>query len=257
MEWELHDPRRPYRVCRRGFALMALGLGLLCLSNVASLGFTFGMFPAYGHLRGLRAWTWGIDFPITAATFLGSLMLLRCWPVPSWNRRAGMLALMNAVDLGTWFLTRSDELGLGLASGILAHGWLIQLATLGLGWFELMLGASLAADVSAHLWNTHAGAAGRGAQVTSLVGAVLWAVLVVTRTDWDRWPIVPRRDAEWALLMLLQTLLQALATFQLTALCLYASRQCHHYVREWDRRDTSHELLKSRSESEGDEIQWK
>jgi hypothetical protein len=257
MEWEPIDPRRPYRLAGRGFALVALGLGLLCLSDVASLAYTFGMFPAYTKLVGSPAWTWGIDFPITAATLLGSLFLVRCWSVPSWVRRAGLLALMNGIDAVMWVLTRSEELGLNLATGLEAHEWALRLVTLGLGWFELMLAASLAADVSAHLWNMRAGAAGRGVQVTALMGAVLWAVIVVTRTDWEAWPIMPRPGAELFLLMLLQRLLVAIAAFQLTVLCLHASRQCAHYVKEWERRDTSHDLLQSRSESEGDEIRWK
>lgn len=258
MDWDQPDPQRPYRACRRGFALLAIGLGLLCLTDVASLAYLFGLFPAYGHLRDLPFWTWGVDFPITATTLLGTLCLLQCWPVASWNRRVALLALMNGIDFVTWILTRSEELGVTLAPGIEAHSWFIQLLTLGLGWFELMLAASLAADVSAHLWNTGAGAAGRGVQVTSLIGAVLWAVIVVTRTNWEIWPIAPApRGPDLALLMLLQTLLQAIATFQLTALCLYASRQCSQYVKHWERRDTSHDLLQSRSESEGDEIQWK
>lgn len=258
MEWEQPDPSRPYRVCRRGFALLGLGLGLLWLSDVASLAFSFGLFPAYGHLRGTRLWTWGVDFPITATTLLGSLTLLGCWPLASWNRRVGLLVLMNTVDFVTWLLTRSEEIGVVLVPGIGDHAWLILLLTLGLGWFELMLGASLAADVSAHLWNTSAGAAGRGVQVSALMGAVLWAVIVVVRTDWEVWPItpVPRRP-DLALLMLLQTLLQAIATFQLTALCLHASRQCSEHVQRLEQRETSHDLLRSRSETEGDEIHWK
>ncbi len=259
MDWEQPDPSRPYRGCRRGFALLGLGLGLLWLTDVAAIAFLFGLFPAYGHLRGLPVWTWGVDFPITATTLLGSMMLLGCWPLASWNRRVGLLVLMNSVDLATWLLTRAEATGLHLVPGIDKHAWLIHLLTLGLGWFELMLGASLAADVSGHLWNTHAGAAGRGVQVTALMGALLWAVIVVMRTNWGVWPITPApRGPDLALLMLLQTLLQAVATFQLTALCLHASRQCSEHLRQWEtREETSHALLRSRSETEGDEIQWK
>jgi hypothetical protein len=258
MDWEPHDPQRPYRACRRGFALLAIGLGLLCLTDLASLAFAFGLFPAYGHLRDLQLWTWAVDFPITATTLLGALTLLQCWPVASWNRRVALLAFMNGIDFVTWVLTRSEEIGVTIAPGVEAHAWLIQLMTLGLGWFELMLAASLAADVSAHLWNTSAGAAGRGVQVTALIGAVLWAVIVVTRTDWEVWPIAPApRGPDLALLLLLQTLLQGIAAFQLTALCLHASRQCSEHIQQWEQRETLHDPLRSRSETEGDEIQWK
>src|SRR5205823_13017835 len=164
-----------YRLCRAGFALIALGLSLLCLDMACHLAI---WMTRDGKLLGMiqhPLWSWMVGAPITWSTLLGSYLLWGRWTEPGWQRRAGLLVFMNFIDLIQWAVEHGDALGLRL--GTVGHPWLrYQLGGL-FNWVELALCASLAADVSAHLGRTDAPQAGQTSRAFAIVGLVLGLVL--------------------------------------------------------------------------------
>ncbi len=149
MHWSFwDDPLLPrLRLCRLALGLSALALGLLCASNIA-LEFAplLGVHQFLG-LLGKPFWIWGIEPVITWGSLLGAILFLGRWDDPSWQRCAGLLVLLDAVDAGTWLLSHAQALGISERS-VEAHGWLITLLTLGTGWIELLLTAALAEQVA-------------------------------------------------------------------------------------------------------------
>ena len=127
MDLDFDELRPRYRLCRAGFGLMALSLGLLCLSNVC--------VSAYGITRneGIRkkssraiGGTGSSGRATAGRAFLGSYLLWGRWKEPVWQSRAGALVLLNFLDLITWGIDHSAQLGLapdnrGLAPLAPAH----------------------------------------------------------------------------------------------------------------------------------------
>jgi hypothetical protein len=250
--WEDHDPRWKYRLCGAGFALTALALGLLGLSGGLDLVMMFTGDPAVGGLVRHPLWTWLVGAPITWGSLIGSYLLWGRWREPRWQRRAGLLVLMNATDLLFWILDHGDDLGLGF--GRVGHGWLRMHISMALGWAELALFAGLAGDFSAHLGKREAPDAARAARSFSGVGAVVWLFWFLKHTNWIHWPLVSRRfiGLNTYLLMAGTTLLQALTALQVTLLCVLASRQAGQIVRELTAKANSADPLRSRSEADAD-----
>lgn len=240
-----------YRLCQIGFALSGLSLGLLSFSSAAELGVFFSgqrnLFAIFQH----PIWQWGVSAPITIGSFVGSYLLWGRWRDHSWQRRVGLLVLMNGIDLLLWGyrnLMQQPELLQGQNRAVVEHAWLQHLVTGGMGWAELMLFAGLAADVSAQLGSPQARSTGRTIQAICGIGLLLWGMESLTQTNWDRWPLVQNPLTVPALVMILLLMfLTALASFQVTTLCMAAARQCRRYVRELQ-HDDSHELLSSRSD---------
>jgi hypothetical protein len=236
MVWEEPEDLRPrYRLCGAGFSLLALGLGLLCVDAALEFAFFCSGSQAIAALKGNPLWHWLVGAPITGATALGSLLLWGRWAEPLWQRRAGLLMLMNGVDLVHWTLHNGDALGLRV--GPVPHAWLRGQLAQGMGWAELALAATLAADLSARLGQKNAADAARPARGLAVVGAIVWGLFFLQYTNWGRWPLRHRAfiTPETFLLLIGSTLLLALASFQVTILCLSASRHCSRAVRELDR----------------------
>lgn len=256
MDFEDFDDQRPrYRLCQLGFGLMGLAIGLLCADLVCGLAYGLTREPALRQLLDHPAWTWVVSAPITGASLLGAYLLWGRWTTASWQRRAGLLALMCTIDLAVWGLSHAATLGFEVPRGS-DHQWLIGQLTQGMGWVEFILVADLASALSAHLGKADAPETGRSARALATIGVVLWAIDFGTRTDWSRWPLeaAPIQKAEQLLLVIGGTVLSIVTTFQVTVLCMVASRQCRQFVAELDRLHRDPEALRSRSETEADEF---
>lgn len=255
MDWDVEDERPRYRLCGTGFALLGLALGLLCIDGMLDLASLFTGHPAVHALREDRLWTWLVGAPITWGSLIGSLLLLGRWPEATWRRRAGLLALMNSVDLVSWFLSHNEDLGLGL--GRIPHPWLRMHVTMALGWAELSLIAALAGDVSTRLGMGPARDAARAARAFAIFGALAWGFWFLGQTRWSRWPLGPRGLTPETLVAMVGSLLLLVVTsFQVTVLCILASRQCRQVVRDLNRQADGHDLLRSRSELAWEEDPW-
>lgn len=255
-QFEPDEESRPrHGLGRVGFGLIALALGLLCVVEVSLLAYLFGAQHQVQALHDHPAWLWLVDAPITWGSLVGSYLLWALWNQPSWRRRAGLLLIMNAIDAGMWTVVHAEELGLGPEPRELS--WTFFLMASGLGWCELLLAASLAAEIAAQLGNSEAVDSGRNAYSVAIIGLILWAITALSQTDWGAWPLRLRPTAEYPILLLLMTVLLILLTFLVTVLCLTAARLSGRYLREQARREVDDELLKSRSETEADDLFWR
>jgi hypothetical protein len=76
---------------------------------------------------------WLVGAPITWGSLVGSYLLWGRWSEPSWQRRAGLLVLMNGFDLLTWFLHNAEALGLPsdpqLQRLLTEHAWFLTSLT--------------------------------------------------------------------------------------------------------------------------------
>lgn len=245
MDWDDPHWRSRYLVCRIGFGLLAVGLGLLCLANFSFLAQLFQVAPQLGQAQATPAWFWLVDAPIPWTTLLGSMLLLGLWKVRYWQSRVFFLVLMNAADAATWTLSNARQLGLGLPGGVPLGRYrhLVQLVTMGFGWFELLLTAALAGAVCVHLGRREGVELSlRAAQLLGAIGCSLWALTVLTQTEWRTWPPgrVPLFNNPMGILLLLvETFAQGVAAFQIALLALTASRECRRYVAEWDRHEAA------------------
>jgi hypothetical protein len=250
MDWESDLWRGRYWLCRAGFGLLAVGLGLLCIYNVAFILQVFGLARRLGPIHRNPGWFWLVDAPIPWTTLIGSMCLWGLWRVPFWQSRVLPLILMNGADAACWLMDRAGALGLTTPEFARRHDWLMHLVTMGFGWLELFLTATLAASVSLHLGKESSQATGRSARALCTVGIAVWAVYALTQTDWLGWPLVRARIHPLTFLLILNThVVLILASFQTALLCLAASRHCRQYVAAWSSYESSHDLLKSRSET--------
>lgn len=250
--WELEDQRPRYRLCKVAFGAIALSLGLLCFDAGLNLVLSFQRPPQLQALRESNAWEWLVGAPITWLSVLGTLLLVGRWREAAWTRRAGLLLVLNGLDALTWTYEHAPAFGFEVAP--LPHGWLRHEITGAFGWVELALCAGLAADVAAHLGRAQAVDAGRTARAFAVIGLIVWGLGFMARTHWGRWPLVPLPflTLETFLLLVASNLLLCATTFQVTVLCALAARECAQMVKELDHHASGAELLRSRSESEGE-----
>jgi hypothetical protein len=127
------------------------------------------------------------------------------------------------------------------------------------GWAELAVFASLATDVLIHLERPGAPAAGQSARIFIAAGAAVLALSFLLQTDWDRnrlWPLAVKRimTPSIYLMTLVASFLLTVASLQVTALSFEASRFCRRLLADWWQADQHHDLLRSRSESESDDV---
>lgn len=240
MDTEPFEWRSRYRLCQAGFSLLALGLALLCLAEAVQLLDIFGVAPEIARAQSAPAWFWVVEAPIPWTTFLGSLLLIGRWKEPFWQGRAVLLTAMNGFDAYSWTLANADRLGLGVGGGMGRYGWLVHITTMGLSWFELLITASLAAAVCAHLGMQHVHRRFLPAQMICTVGASLWLIYSMTQTNWTVWP--PMRtpaNPAGVLLILASIALRTLACFQIALLGWTASRECRRYLAAWDRHESA------------------
>lgn len=255
-EGEEHLPK--YRLCRVGFTLVSIGLGLLCLSAAADLAYMFTFQPWLAKLLTGEFWKWAVAGPITWTTFLGSYFLWAGWADPRWRRRAGMLLLLNLFDMIQWTLNHHVDLNLPMRVGGVGHEWFRDQFAQGLGWVEFWLFADLAADLATYTGSDQA--EGRRARVRTLVGigAILWAIQFTSLTDWrpPLWPLrhrqIKRVDKPILLLLfLILPVLMIAATLNVIGLAVLACRRCTLALAEAETdRDQGLDLLTSRSETD-------
>lgn len=254
MEPTVEDIRLRYRLCSLAFGLIALSLGLLCAAKVSLLALLFGARHEVRAIHDHPGWFWLVDMPITWAALLGSYLLWGRWPVPHWQRRAGLLLIMNGLDAVMWTIDHARRFGFAEVQPDLV--WTFFVAANSLGWFELMLAAALASDLAAHLGREDAHAASAAASTVGVIGAIVWGLLALSQTDWGAWPLAPRFTPEFHVLLLVTTILMVFLTFQVTIGALTAARLSAAYDRELRDRESNDDLLQSRSETEGDDIFW-
>jgi hypothetical protein len=264
MDLEPERNRLRYQLCSAGFALTALALGLLCADSALHLLFFLSRDFRILAVAQRPGYSWVVGAPITWGSLAGSYLLWGRWNLASWQRRAGLLVLMNSFDLVTWFLHNGGDLGLwsdvAIRRMLTEHEWFLVNLTRFLGWAELGLFASLAADVLAHLEMPGAVGAGQTARVFVTMGASAQVLFFVMLTDWQKdplWPLPCRagRDPLIYLLILGSSFLLTVSSLQVTALSIVACRYGQRLLAEWrqiDRGqgDPQHDLLKPRSEAD-------
>jgi hypothetical protein len=254
MDLEREEQRHRYRLCRAGFGLIALGLILLGVDGALNLALM--VTPHHNVLLSLLTnpwWGWLVGAPITWTTVIGSYLLWGRSTDPAWQRRAGLLVMMNGIDLMVWTLYHGDELGLQI--GKVGHDWLFLQVTRGLGWAEFLLFTSLAVDMLTQLRKKPSPETGLAARSLATIGLVMWAILFVAQTNWAKgWPLVPQKiPGEMGILIYFATcLLTTIASIQVAALTGSAFVECGRALAEMNQEDMSDDLLRSRSETSAD-----
>ncbi|WZO97988.1 hypothetical protein EP7_005040 [Isosphaeraceae bacterium EP7] len=253
-----HDiQRRRYRLCMIGFGLTAVSILLLAVDSTLNLGLRLswmrGQPAPWAWALNSPAYSWLIGAPITWMALLGTYLLWGRWDDPSWQRRAGLLVVMNLVDSVLWAIDRGPELGLMAADA--EHLWFrIKLAQ-ALGWAEFALIAGLAADLAVHLGVPHAADSGKTTRSLVAVGALSWMYLFIQGTNWGHpfWPLEPRLRVTPGLFMfsLANLFIQTIVAFQVASLSFLAASRCRHVLAEIDREEHANDPLKSRSEESG------
>lgn len=257
MDPERDEELRRYQLCWLAFASISLGLGLLFIDAGCNLAFLLTFNPELRGLLRSSGWEWGVGAPITWGTVIGSYLLLGRSEDPTWRRRAGLLVVMNGIDLLFWTISHLDELGLG--PGYLEHAWLPHAISSGLGWAEFMLFAMMAAEMAAQLGRPEVHEHALSARSICTIGLMLWAIEFVSRTDWAHgWPLEAKPiGPRTHLLILGSTLLLTIGAFQVTLLCLSACRMCGRTLARMRAEYESHDLLRSRSEPfDDDRDRW-
>jgi hypothetical protein len=254
-----HDlQRRRYRLCMIGFGLTAAAILLLAIDSTLNLGMRFSLMrgrPApWQWALSTPAYSWLVGAPITWMALLGTYLLWGRWDNSSWQRRAGLLVVMNLVDSVLWAIDRGPELGLMAADA--EHLWFrIKLAQ-ALGWAEFALIAGLASDLAVHLGATQAAESSRTTRSLVAIGALSWMFVFIQGTNWGQpfWPLEPRpvRFAPGLLMFSLASLfIQTIVAFQVASLSFLAAARCRQVLAEIDREERDNDPLKSRSEESG------
>ncbi len=245
-----------FNAMRRGFAVLALAIGLLCLAHATILALPFDEEGLVQTLRAQPFWMWLVDAPITWGSLLGSYLIwVACSETP-WRRWAGLLVLMNAVDAALWTISRSDELGLPWSALGQRHHWSIFLVAAGLGWCELTILAGLALKLLVDAGLTKApvppGKPHSAVPGVASIGLVVWALFVVTQTDWTTWLPRPLLGPAYPLLLLSSAALYTLASFLVTVQCLTVSRYCRKQAQVVARSgELGEDLISLPSETKG------
>ena len=173
------------------------------------------------------------------------------WDHAGWQRRAGLLLVMNLVDGALWFFDHAAAMGISDLE--IGHDWLRSNLGEALGWAEFALLAGLSCDYLEHLGLEQARESGKSARAMAATGAVLWMLWFCERTDWTaRWPLRPRPFGvqEERLLLLGFLLIWAITLMQVTALAISATRQSGYVLDEMHREDEANDPLRSASDYE-------
>jgi hypothetical protein len=243
---EREQLRKNYQLCRLGFGIVAVGLVLACFEALLDM---FGRLQPH-FLLSLQATAWyeWLVTPITWCTLIGVSLLRGSWDQTSWRRRSGLLLLMCLVDLGLWFFSRGESLGLQF--GDVGHDWLRKHIGQALGWSEFALLASLSGVYLVHLGVEQARDSDKATRSMAVTGAVLWMILFCQQTNWAAgWPLQRRRfmGLEWFLLSHGWTLIWTITLIQVTGLVISAARQSTHALEEMDREDQANDPFRSYS----------
>lgn len=222
-----------YRLCGAGFLVSGASLVLLVVS--AGLGLLAQFSGDDGLIRLLNdpLWVVLVGLPLSYLAVVGSYLLWGRWRDRSWQRRAGLLVLLNAVDAVVGTLFEGRTLGLPVAEP--PEPWLLGQATLAFGWIEFYLMASLAGEVAGQLGEPGAEDRGRRAGNLALAGLVITVLLLLFRTAWAGGrPLqpLPIRSMEVALVLLAGQALRLMAAAQVAGLCFRAAGRCRRTARE-------------------------
>src|SRR4051794_22025222 len=98
------DLRPRYRLCRAAFFLAALTMGLYGLGALCRVMAIMGQSAVLWKMLRSAWWVWLIDAPVTFGSLVASLLLVGLWKDRTWRTRASLLALLNTIDLGYWFV---------------------------------------------------------------------------------------------------------------------------------------------------------
>ncbi|MEW4567860.1 hypothetical protein AB1L88_08330 [Tautonia sp. JC769] len=221
-----------YWLCTAGFWIAGAALGLLCLSAALMLWILLTWDQRLLVLLRQPWFTWTVELPITAGALLGSYLLWGRWTDAHWQRRAGLLVILNLFDSIHWGISQAGMMGLPV--GAMGHDWLLYNSVLIFGWIEFYLFASLAAEVASHLGMKAAADAGRTARQFSMVGLIVSLIYFVTQTRWGAgWPLIagPRPNLAEALMYLGVTFLRVIAALQVATLCVMAGIACRRTAR--------------------------
>lgn len=255
MEPERDQLKDTYRLCGLGFAINGLAMVLLTIDTISHTIFfteilrTFRV-PDWFWLFETSGWKWLIGAPISWFSLLGTYLLWGRWLEPSWQRRAGLLVVLNLADLVIWSMQYTEELGLG--PKFMGHDWLVINTAAAMAWAELALTASLAADVCAHLGAVEVQDSARATRALIASATIFWFLNFFQRTDWNAgWPLLQARfSLELVFLFTGVLFLRSIAVTKVMLLSLTAARECFREVREMDLADRAQDPLISRSEAE-------
>lgn len=253
MNWDLEPEPPTIRVgaCQLGLTLIALSLAVLCVANTIFLAEVFGFARLEAGVRESSFWRWGVGAFIPWCSVLGSLLLWGGRTTGPWRVFAGALLVMNGTDAAIWTIENAEALGL---SGLpFRADWLLDLVVLAFGWCELYLTIRLACEVDHEIGTGHAWQALPSAQSQLTIGLALWVLLALTQTHWD-WPPRPVPGPTVVLLRLVSAFLGTIFAFQATVVCLAVSRRCGAAIQARRRHEEGADLLKSRSETEADDL---
>jgi len=237
---EREQLRKNYQLCRLGFGITAAGLVLACFDSLLGL---FGKLQPHFFLS-LRnsLWYQWLDTPIAWCTLIGVSLLRGSWNQTSWRRRSGLLLVMCLVDLGLWFFSRAESLGLQF--GHVGHGWLRGHIAEALGWSEFALLSSLSGVYLVHLGVEQARDSDKATRSMAVTGAALWMILFCQRTNWAAgWPLQERPviGLEWNMLEYGWQLVWTIILIQVTGLVISAAQQTSGVLQEMDREDQAND----------------
>jgi hypothetical protein len=240
-DFDLEQQRRTYQLCRWAFGTLAFALVLACVPSALDLLAMF-RFPLIQKIRQWPIDDW-IEAPVVWGSLLGATLLFGRWDHAAWQRRAGLFLVMNLVDVGMWFISRGEALG--LQDWDVGHGWMRYNLGRALGWAEFSLIASLAADYLVHLGVAPAKESGKSARSMAATGALLWILLFCEQTDWRAgWPLQPRMGRAFGAprfrpgletLLLLNhgfRLIWTITLVQVTAMVIAATRESTRVIGE-------------------------
>lgn len=239
-EEEREQFRKNYQLCRLGFGITAVGLVLASIESVLGL---FGKLQPHFFLS-LRDSPWYVwlETPITWCPLIGVSLLRGSWDQPSWRRRANLLLMLCLVDLGLWFFSRGESLGLQF--GNIGHGWLRLHTREALNWSQFALLSSLSGVYLAHLGIEQARDSDKATRSMVVTGAALWMILFCQQTNWAAgWPLQPRRfvGLEWFLIHHGWSLIRTIILLQVTGLVISAAQQTSHALDEMAREDQAND----------------
>jgi hypothetical protein len=249
---EREQTRKTYQLCRLAFIMLAVALGLSCFTSLLDL---FAKFQPglVGWVRSSDIYEW-IGAPITWSCLIGATLLWGRWDHVSWQRRAGLFLVMNLADVGLWFISRAEAMGVQPhgGGGDFGHEWLRMSLGTALGWGEFALISSLTCDYLVHLGVDHARESDKSTRSMAATGAMVWLLFFCQRTNWRAgWPlqVQPLRALDGLLVYYGYTLIWTITLIQVTALVISAVRQSTTVIEEIDREDQESDLLRSPSES--------
>jgi hypothetical protein len=239
-EEEREQLRKNYQLCRLGFGITAIGLGLACFESLLDL---FGRLQPHLFLS-IRESLWyeWLDTPIAWCPLIGVSLLRGSWEQTSWRRRSGLLLVLCLVDLGLWFFARGEALGLPLGHD--ENGWLRKHIGEALGWSEFALLSGLSGVYLVHLGIEQARDSDKATRSMVVTGAALWMILFCQRTNWAAgWPLQQRRvmGLEWIMLYYGWQLVWTIILIQVTGFVISAARQTRHALEEMDREDQAND----------------